>query len=768
MIIRHRHSLRLKLTLAFIGVGVLVLALVFLGDRTIREAAVQLETARQQQLLPLVQLNALQAQVARIRVLEIELARIEDMFAMSDQVSFLRSEASAFDASLRRWTQSAAALPEHDRARLIDHWARYHADLQRLTELAMALDSRAVAAISTFESAPRHQAITRMLLAASGHTEREAGQQLVAAAQDRERQRAWFVAVSLGGLLLVGVGLGALTRQLLRRIAGLRAAAMRVAEGTARVPVPVAGQDELADLGDAFNTLQDRVAEREALLRAARNELECRVEQRTQELASANAALLHEVEIRRDTEEQLQRQAQYDSLTELPNRVLALERLSQVLLKAKQDGTRAMVVFLDLDDFKRVNDTLGHAGGDALLVQAALRLRESVRVSDTVARLGGDEFIVVLGDMANVDSAHAVLDKLRRAFQPAFWVANSTVHITPSMGMAVYPDDGSDSATLLRNADLAMYEAKRDGRNASRFFNAAMHERAARNLGIEARLRGAIERGEMWLSFQPLVAAADGRLVGAETLLRWTEADGIAVRPDEFIPIAERTGLIVPLGRWVLEQACAQMARWSASDTPLQYISVNVSPREFRESGLADGVLAVLRSNGLEGRHLQIEVTEGLMIGDHREVREDLQRLSQAGVRLAMDDFGTGYSSLSCLRRFPFDVLKIDREFVGEIHDDGDARALVAAAVRLGQELGLSVVAEGVESAAQQSILKQLGCPLLQGYHLGRPLPAHEFATRWLRWPSASSGDEAPSDAAATAAIARATSVRAGLLTMTH
>ncbi len=749
MIVQHRHSLRIKLTLAFVGVGILVLALVFLGDRTLREAAVQLEKARQQQLLPLVQLNGLQAQVARIRVLEIELARIEDLFAMSDQVSFLRSEASAFDVSLRRWTQSAAAVPENDRARLIDHWARYQVDLEKVFALAMAMDGRAVAEISTFDSGPRHQAITRMLLAASGHTEREAEQQLAAAAKAREQQRAWFVLVSLGGLLLVGLGLGALTHQLLRRVAGLRAAAIRVAEGTAQVPVPVAGRDELADLGDAFNTLQDRVAEREALLRTARSELECRVEQRTNELASANAALLHEVGVRRDAEAQLQRQAQYDSLTDLPNRALALERLSQALLHAERDGTLAMVVFLDLDDFKKVNDTLGHAGGDELLMQAARRLRESVRASDTVARLGGDEFIVVLGDIANVDSTHAVLDKLRHAFQPAFRVVDSSVHITPSLGMAVYPDDGRDPSTLLRNADLAMYEAKAAGRNTFRFFHAAMHERAARNLGIEARLRGAVERGEMWLSFQPLVTSADGRLVGAETLLRWTGGDGIAVSPEEFIPIAERTGLIVPLGRWVLEQACAQMSRWLASGARLDHISVNVSPREFRDSGLTDGMLAALRSNGLEGRQLQIEVTEGLMIDNPREVRETLLRLSHAGVRLAMDDFGTGYSSLSCLHRFPFDVLKIDREFVREIDDDDGARALVAAAVRLGQELGLSVVAEGVESAAQQSILKQLGCSLLQGYHVGHPLPAQAFEARWLRRPSrAAANQESLGDAA--------------------
>ena len=744
MLLLRRHSLRLKLTLSFVGVGVLVLALVFLGDRTIRQAAQQLETTRQQQLLPLVQLNGLQAQVARIRVLEIELARIEDMFAMSDQVSFLRSEASAFDASLKQWTQSAAVLSADDRARLTDQWTRYRADLERAMEFAMAMDSRAVTSLSTFESAPRHQAITRMLLAASANTEREAEQQLAAAAQARERQRAWFVAVSLGGLLLVGLALGALTRYLLRRIAGLRAAAMRVAEGATRIPVPVTGRDELADLGDAFNTLQDRVAEREALLRAARSELESRVEQRTQELASANAALLHEIDVRRRAEEQLQRQAQYDGLTDLPNRSLALERLSQALLRAGRNGTRAMVVFLDLDDFKKVNDTLGHAGGDSLLVQASQRLRECVRASDTVARLGGDEFIIVLGDLATVDSTHAVLDKLRHAFQPAFAIADASIHITPSLGMAVYPDDGPDSATLLRNADLAMYEAKAAGRNTSRFFNAEMHERATRNLGIEARLREAIERGEMRLAFQPLIAAADGRLVGAEALLRWTGADGIAVPPDQFIPIAERTGLIVPLGRWVLEQACAQMALWMSAGAHLEHISVNVSPREFRDATLTDGVLATLRNHGLEGGQLQIEVTEGLMLGEQREVREALRRLSEAGVRLAMDDFGTGYSSLSCLHRFPFDVLKIDRDFVREIHDDDEARALVAAAVRLGQELGLSVVAEGVEGAAQQAILQQLGCPLLQGYHFGPPLPAHEFEARWLRRPPVLLVDRAP------------------------
>lgn len=755
MVLQRRHTLRLKLTLAFAGVGALVLALVVLGDRTIREAADQAEANRQQQLVPLVQLNALQARVARIRVLEIELAGIEDLFAMSDQVSFLRSEAAAFDAGLRRWSPSAAALPAAERERLLDHWARYRIKLERVAELALAMDSRAVTEISQFDSATRHQAITRMLLDASEHTEREAEQKMAAAAQARERQRLWFAGVSLGGLLLVGAGLGVLARQLSRRIAGLRAAAMRVAEGAAQVPVPVEGHDELADLGHAFNTLQDRVAEREASLRAAQDELENRVAQRTAELGSANSALLHEVDVRRRAEAQLQRQAQYDSLTDLPNRLLALDRLAQALREAERSGRRAVLVFLDLDDFKKVNDIFGHAAGDALLVQAARRLRECVRASDTVARLGGDEFIVVLGEIAHADDTQSVLEKLMLAFQRAFEVADSSVFVTPSLGMAVYPDDGLDAATLLRNADLAMYEAKAAGRNTFRFFDAAVHERAARNLEIEARLRGAVERGEMWLAFQPLVSAADGRLVGAEALLRWTGADGVPVPPDQFIPIAERTGLIVPLGQWVLEQACEHMARWCAAGAPVQYVGVNVSPRQFRDFALTGAVLEALRRNGLEGPQLQIEVTEGLMIGDQREVRETLLSLSQAGVRLAMDDFGTGYSSLSYLRRYPFDVLKIDREFVRGIEDDSGARALVAAAIRLGQVLGLGVVAEGVESSAQQSILQQLGCQLLQGYHLGRPLPARDFESRWLQLAAAPQPDHAPSRDAASAAAAR-------------
>jgi len=394
-----------------------------------------------------------------------------------------------------------------------------------------------------------------------------------------------------------------------------------------------------------------------------------------------------------------------------------------------------VLIFLDLDDFKKVNDTLGHPVGDALLVQAAQRLRGAVRAEDTVARLGGDEFLVILGGLREPVDAEAVAEKIVRAFAPSFLVGESELVVTPSLGLAAYPEDGDEPSMLLRNADLAMYDAKDAGRNTFRYFNRQVRESSVRRLALERQLRTALARGEFRLLYQPLVDTATRAVVGAEALLRWWSPEDGPIEPEHFIPVAEHTGLIVDIGEWVLANACRQLQAWRERGGSRLRIAINVSPRQFRGERLLSSVRASLASHRLPPGSLQIEVTEGVLIRNQPEVRETLAALSEMGVRLAMDDFGTGYSSLSYLKRFPFDVLKIDREFVRDVATDPDDRALVTAAIRMGKGLGLAVVAEGVETAEQLAFLAQQGCDLVQGYFFSEPVSAEAFEARWLGAP---------------------------------
>ncbi len=439
-----------------------------------------------------------------------------------------------------------------------------------------------------------------------------------------------------------------------------------------------------------------------------------------------------DITLRRVQEQQILHQAQYDSLTRLPNRLLAMDRLGQAIAVANRDGGQVAVMFIDLDDFKKVNDSLGHGTGDSLLVEAATRLLATTRAEDTVARQGGDEFLVILGNLHDSDDTQMLAMKIIGAFAPPFLIDQHQLFVSPSIGIAVYPADGDSPSTLLRNADLAMYEAKDSGRNTFRFFNQHVHDHSVQRLSMEHRLRGALANDELRLFYQPLVEVATGRVVGAEALLRWASPDFGFLAPDSFIHIAEQTGLIVDIGDWVLQTACGELRSWlTIHDKPLQ-MAVNVSPRQFRDSRITASIGACLDLHRLPHGSLQIEVTEGLLIRNRSEVLEILVAIQALGVRIAMDDFGTGYSSLSYLKRFPFHTLKIDREFIRDLADDSDDHALVAAAIRMGKSLGLRVVAEGVESEEQLRILAALGCDSIQGYLIGKPVAAQEFIQSWL------------------------------------
>jgi diguanylate cyclase (GGDEF)-like protein len=727
-----RVTLRTKLFLSCVGVGALVAALLLLGNQIIRDSSQRLESTLTAQVRPLAELSRLQAQISRIRVLEVELPRLTDLFAVLDQLEILKAETQAFDRDVTAFVAGLKAANRTEAAGLEEQWRRYQSDLNDIAKHAQSMQLSAAQRISTFESAGRVKAISRILRQLAESTEASAYRTFDQAVARHSDQRTLFVGVSVIGLVVFVVWIVLLARSLSGRVSRLRDAAMQVADGKRESPIVVLGRDELADLGTAFNSMQEKVHAREQALRESHAEMESRVQARTRELYSANEHLKREIDERLKVEERILHQAQHDALTGLPNRILAMDRLAQAILQAQRAHSHVVLIFLDLDDFKRVNDSLVHHMGDELLVKAAQRLRETVRAEDTVARQGGDEFLIIIGGLSSPHDAEAVAEKVVASFGPSFQIGESDVVVSPSMGLAVYPFDGEDAEKLLRNADLAMYDAKEQGRNTYRYFNQKVHESSVKRLAIEHRLRGALPRGELRLFYQPLVSTASRKIIGAEALLRWQSPDYGLVAPDHFMAVAEHTGLIVDIGEWVLSTACAQARRWHDLGWEGFRIGVNVSPRQFRGRRLLNCLRECLERERVLPSCLQIEVTEGLLIRNQPEVREILGAFNEEGVLLALDDFGTGYSSLSYLKRFPFDILKIDREFIRDLAADPDDRALVTAAIRMGKELGLIVVAEGVETEEQLSILAGLECDVIQGFVIGEAVPAERFEECWI------------------------------------
>ena len=420
--------------------------------------------------------------------------------------------------------------------------------------------------------------------------------------------------------------------------------------------------------------------------------------------------------------------AHYDAITGLPNRNLLHDRLGQVLLQTQRNREQMAVMFLDLDRFKNINDTLGHAVGDELLRHVAQRLSMTLRASDTLARLGGDEFVVVLPRLNNRLQAQTVAEKLIEALQAPIVVDGHALHISTSIGICLCPDDGTDMAILLRNADTAMYQAKSSGRNTFRFYTERMNLEADRRYRIESALRVGLHDDELMLYFQPLVDMRSGQVYGAEALVRWQSRLLGMVQPDQFISVAEETDLIVQLDSWVLRQACQQGALWHRALGRDWLVAVNLSARQFRRPDLVAFVAEVLADTGLPPHLLELEITESTLMHNVDEVIQRLDALVRLGVRLAIDDFGTGYSSLAYLKRFPVQKLKIDQSFVRGLVGDGNDAAIVKTVIALADVLGLDLLAEGVETPAQLASLQQLGCHCFQGYLFSRPLPATDFA----------------------------------------
>lgn len=442
------------------------------------------------------------------------------------------------------------------------------------------------------------------------------------------------------------------------------------------------------------------------------------------------AGTMRDVTKQREAERKMHRLAHYDPVTHLPNRVLALDRLDQLLKTARRTGELVAVLFLDLDHFKKANDSLGHEAGDELLREAATRLLDHTREQDTVARFGGDEYLILIGGLNDAMEAQPVAEKLLHSFRQPFSLQGREFLLTASVGIAISPDDGHTPQDLLRNADMAMYESKSEGRNTYHYFTEAMNRDVERRLSIEEQLRGALERNELSLVFQPIVDLTTQTVVGAEALLRWHNALLGEVSPEEFVPIAEQTGLIDAIGDFVLEQALLQAARWRV-DQPSFCTSVNVSPQQFRNRELVARIAKELQRHDLPGEALQVEVTESVLLEGHPRTSDALAELKDRGVSVAMDDFGTGYASLSYLRQFPFDALKIDRSFVRDITEDPHDYELVVASLAMAHGLGLTVAAEGVETSRQLTMLHEHGCHLAQGFLFGRPLEAKAF-TRFL------------------------------------
>ena len=434
------------------------------------------------------------------------------------------------------------------------------------------------------------------------------------------------------------------------------------------------------------------------------------------------AITFEDVTARRAAEVQADEMARHDPLTGLPNRLLLRERLKEAVGRLQRSGEACAVLLIDLDRFKPVNDTLGHPMGDALLKKVADRLRSTVRPTDTVARIGGDEFVILQTGIHEASNTQALARRIVDLVGRTYMVDGHLLTIGASVGVALAPNDGTEADTLLKNADLALYRAKLDGRATYRFFEPEMDARMQARRRLELDMRQALARREFQLHYQPQMQLEGNRLVGCEALIRWNHPERGMVSPLDFIPLAEEIGLIVPIGEWVMRQACRDAVTWPA---PLS-VAVNVSPAQFKNERLVEMVMSALSSSGLPATRLEVEITEGVLLQENEKTLQTLHRLRELGVRVSMDDFGTGYSSLSYLRSFPFDKIKIDRSFVSDLSGKRDGEAIIRAIACLGRSLGMTTVAEGVETADQMERIRAEGCTDVQGYLISKPVSAAE------------------------------------------
>ncbi|ODS63152.1 MAG: sensor protein [Arenimonas sp. SCN 70-307] len=452
-------------------------------------------------------------------------------------------------------------------------------------------------------------------------------------------------------------------------------------------------------------------------------------------LRSHFVAVVNDITDKKRAEQELRYLANYDTLTGLPNRALLSERLGRAIVRARRQDTRVAVLFLDLDRFKDINDSLGHAAGDRLLKAAATRLQATVGASDTVARLGGDEFTVVLEDVESLPAVERMAREILTAFTMPLEVdERHDVSITPSLGISLYPDHALVPTDLLKFADTAMYQAKAEGRNTYQIYNETMDAESRRRATVLASLRKALDRGEFRLVYQPRMALADGRITGVESLLRWNSAELGEIPPQVFVPLAEESGLILQIGDWVLSEALQTLKRWRAHGLNDISIGINVSVLQLLRGNVPEQLRRLIAELGVPANRIDLEVTESMVMQNAEQTTHVLNELRKIGVTLAIDDFGTGYSSLVYLKRLPIDTLKIDKEFIGDLTKDPDDEAITATVITMGHSLGLNVIAEGVESEQQLSYLREQGCDEIQGFWLSPPLDAHRCLAFIRSW----------------------------------
>ncbi|HSQ80235.1 MAG TPA: EAL domain-containing protein [Casimicrobiaceae bacterium] len=546
--------------------------------------------------------------------------------------------------------------------------------------------------------------VTRAIVAGN----RRVGTLRVEASLDAiNRRLAWYaMVVAFAAIAGVGIAVWLIDRMLVAAAGPLRQLIQLMETVTAtrrRGALPEAGsEDEVSALARSFRQMLKRIRERE-------RDLE------------------QELHDRKRAEKNLAQLAHYDALTSLPNRNFFNTRLTEVLASARQAEHPVALLFIDLDNFKIVNDTLGHHVGDLLLAAAAARLRNSVRNSDITCRLGGDEFTVILDDVDTAEHAGQIAAKIIDALAKPFRLLDIDVHVSASIGISMYPKDGGDVSRLMKCCDMAMYHAKEKGRNNFQFFSDEMNARILRRHAIETGLRRALENGELALHYQPQVDVRTRGIVGAEALLRWTDASGASISPQDFIPVAEETGLIIPIGEWLLLAACSQASLWQQRGFPTVSVSVNLSARQFREPGIVRMIANALEDSGLDPSLLVLELTESILMEDTETTNAKAQDLRAMGVLLAIDDFGTGYSSIGYLKRLPISEIKIDRRYVSGIPHDADGATLTQAILAMGRGLDLEVVAEGVETQAQMDFLASQNCTRAQGHLIAPALTAAQF-----------------------------------------
>lgn len=480
--------------------------------------------------------------------------------------------------------------------------------------------------------------------------------------------------------------------------------------------------DEVGVLSTGFNTMLQAIQERDDKLERYNAHLEKTVAKRTAELKKLNIKLSF--------------QAYHDALTNLPNRAKFVQQATEAVVYARKHEQQLAMLFIDLDNFKYINDTLGHSAGDRIIQEVAKRLIATTRqAEDLVARLGGDEFTVLLHNLKEPDHAGLVAEKIIRALATPFRYSSQDLYVTPSIGISLYPDHGKDVGTLMRNADTSLFQAKRQGRNNFRYYAPETDQASSNRLQLENQLRQALNSGEFEVWYQPRFQLSSGQLVGAEALVRWRSPDLALVPPAEFIPLAEDTGLIVPIGEWVLQAACKDCQAWQAGRPPLP-VSVNLSARQFAQEDLLDKIGQLLDQSRLEPGLLELELTETLIMPNADETVQILRKLKDMGTKISIDDFGTGYSSLSYLQQFPIDILKIDQSFLQEVRETHRESALVTAIISMAHNLKLQVVAEGVETEVQFAFLKKYGCDQVQGYLFGKPVASEIFSQVLLSDPN--------------------------------